>query len=272
MVTGICRICGVQKEGDVFSSWVKDTFTNYDLLIPGEIICADCLFWFDQHSTILQGKMGKDKPQKMQNYSHFIIGGVWEPVSKGNKARMTELLLGEQFPEMASIAVSGQKHVAFRARRNPAGQLSGWVQFEETPIWIEQDKFRGLLAVIEELYSGFSKAEIETGKYFPPRIIKFGMDRWQILEKQIQPIRTTVIFQLALFLAQRSEDGNEQGDGSGAPGDYLSGDSWGLQESLSDDNLGAIRERNSLSGVHVQSGEIYQLDLFPSAGEPGQTG
>jgi hypothetical protein len=38
---------------------------------------------------------------------------------------MLELLTTFPFPELAAIAESGQKHIIFRAPRNPAGQASG---------------------------------------------------------------------------------------------------------------------------------------------------
>jgi hypothetical protein len=271
---GICRICGSEGEGELFDGWVRDTFTNWPDLMPGEIICDGCAFWFDQRAAELQRRMGKDKPQRMQNYSHFVVGGQWEPVSKGDKPRMAALLLGETFPEMAAIAVSGQKHIAFRARRNPPGQGAGWVQFEEQAVWVERDKLRDLLAAAEKLYAVFSKGEIETGRYFPARILQFGMAAWYALEEQIKPIRATTIFQLALFLAQRSEEdnGDEQGDGGDAAQDHLAGDTRRLQKPLPHDDPGAVRERNPGGGVHVQPGKVYQLDLFAAASGPGEDG
>lgn len=156
-----CAICGNDSQGTPFDDWVRDTFTNFDRLQPGEIICDDCKFWFEQKSEELQLRMGKDKPQKMQNYSHFIVDGEWIPVGKGDKRRIAALLLGGKMPEMAAIAISGQKHIAFRARRNPPGQNAGWVQFEERAVWIEQKRLRDVLEVIERLYAVFSKSEIE---------------------------------------------------------------------------------------------------------------
>lgn len=262
---GICRICGDEANGIRFSDWVKDTFTNHDLLRPGEIICDRCLFWFDQRSVELQERMGKDKPQKMQNYSHFVMDGKWEPVGKGDKRRMAALLLDSTFPEMAAIAVSGQKHLAFRARRNPPGQAGGWVQFEEQEVWIEQKKLREVLHWVETLYQEFTKGEIESGQYAPRRIMAFGVDRWKILEEQIKPIRSTELFQLALYLAQRSEDGNGKefaSDDGDAVEDHLERDSIGLQEPVSDDDLESIRERDSERSVHGKPGEVRQYTLF----------
>jgi hypothetical protein len=268
----ICRICGNDGIGSEWSSWVSDTFTNYDLLLPGEIICDDCRFWFGQKSDELQRRMRKDKPQKMQNYSHFIIGGEWRPVGKGDKSAMAQILTTPPFPEMAAVAVSGQKHLAFRARRNPPGGSAGWVQYEEQAVWVIQDDLRGLLKSIEALYAGFSKSEIESGRYFPQRILRFGVDRWQELEACIKHKRSTVIFSLALFMAQRSEDGNDEGAGGSTSQVDLAGRTAGIQEPLPDDDLGAIRERNPQRGIHERRGAVHQLSMFPSGGENREHG
>lgn len=264
---GICRICGNEYDGESFDEWVRDTFTNYDNLHPGDVICDNCLFWFEQKSVELQLRMGKDKPQKMQNYCHFLLGGEWYPVGKGDKRKMTEILLSGPFPELAAIAVSGQKHIAFRARHNNPGQSAGWVQFEEQRVWVEQEQLANILSWVEELYTTFAKSEIESGRYSPRRIMAFGIDRWEALENQIKLIRQTTNFQLALFLAQRSENGNEQqGDDGDAAQDHLEGDTKGLQEPLQDDDLGAVRERDQKRSLHRKPGEVHQLNLFAIAG------
>jgi hypothetical protein len=263
---GVCRFCGNAGEGESFTEWVRDTFTNHDLLVPGEIVCNICSFWFEQRSTELQQRMGKDKPQKMQNYSHFVVGGEWKPVSKGNKPEMRRLLTNVPFPELAAIAVSGQKHVAFRARRNSPGQAAGWVQFEEQSVWVDQTQLTGLLDVVEALYQGFSKEEIERGEYFPNRIMTFGIEKWQELEEQLRPERGRVIFALALFLAQRSDDGTgDQEAGSGPAESNLERGAGRLQAPVPDEHLGAVSEPGSGSGLYRQPGEVRQLSLF----EPG---
>ena len=266
-INGICRVCGKHGEGQEFQSWVKDTFTNYDALVPGDIICAGCLFWFDQHSVCLQKIIDKDKPQKMQNYSHFIVDGTWIPLSKGNKKGMKELLVSAPFPELAAIADSGQKHIAFRARRNPPGQISGWVQFEEQAIWVDPPKLISLLAIIEELYIVFNKAEIGSGDYSPNRIRDFGVDRWLVLEDIIKIQRETPLFKLALFLAQRSDEDERSNSGIATNDNdptqiYLGGSAGRLQEPVSDDDLGTVRERDSSGSIYKQPAEIYQYNLF----------
>lgn len=303
---GQCRFCGQASEGVAFDKWVKPTFTDFDKLQGGEIVCNACLFFFEEDSEQLTQYAGKwwatepeaitanldrvqawqkknktDKlpsakdikiesiwngfavPQRMRNYSHFIVNGEWTPLSKGNKAQMRELLLGGVFPELAAIADSGQKHIVFRATRNPAGSKAGWVQFEEQRLYLIPAELRGLLEVVEKLYAEFSKGEIETGDYFGQRILKFGLERWQELEEQIKSQRGKPLFSLTLFLAQRSDDvsGNTEQSGGLAESD-LARDASGLQEPLSHDDLDTVREPGKKRDVHKQSGEVHQPTLF----------
>jgi hypothetical protein len=261
---GQCKFCGQASEGLAFEKWVKLTFTDFDKLQVGEIVCNDCLFFFDEASAELAERMNKEKPQRMRNYSHFIVNGEWTPLSKGNKAQMRELLLGDVFPELAAIADSGQKHIVFRATRNTTGSKAGWVQFEEQKLYLKPDELRGLLAPVEKLYEEFSKVEIESGDYAGYRILKFGMYRWLELENQIKAMRGKAIFSLALFLAQRSDDGKSgnQEQGGGLAESNLEGNASGLQEPLSDDDLDAVREPSQKRGIHKQSGKVHQPTLF----------
>lgn len=195
---GMCRTCGDPGRGIRFSDWVKDGFTNHDLLRTGDIVCHACLFCFDDRSLALQQITGKEKPQKFRNYSHFVVDGKWIALSKADKATMRGLLA--RSPSVAIIADSGQKHLAFRAR-------PGWWQFEEfcfLPCW---DKVSELFLPIEQLINGgFSKGEIESGDYALYRIHKFGMARWHSLTQPLLAIRKTIYFQLALFLSQKAVD------------------------------------------------------------------
>lgn len=266
---GACRICGRSSTGIPFGLWVKDTFTDHDKLLPGQIVCNYCLYWFDERSADLASRVGKDKPQRMRNYSHFIRREEWFPVSKGDKPRMRELLLGDPFPELAVIAESGQKHLVFRAVRNQPGSRAGWVQFEEQRLWVEPAELRALLEIVEELYAVFSKSEIESGDYSMGRIAKFGMERWMDLDGRIKGERGKPLFALAIFLAQRKEgdgDGRETSEGGGAVGADLEGNAGRLQEPLPADDLGAVREPGTERGVHQQPGEVSQLSLFETGG------
>lgn len=238
----MCRFCGSDGTGILFAAWVKPTFTDHDKLWPGDFVCQDCLFWLDEASVVLQARMGKERPQRMRNYSHFVVNGEWIPLSKGDKARMRDLLLTFPFPEMAAVAESGQKHIVFRARRNPPGQTAGWVQFEEHSLWLEPSEMKAILATVEELYQGFSKTEIASGRYAPSRILKFGLAEWQKQEQQIGRQRGSLLLQLALFLAQKkgdNGDGNTQ-DGRRVVGNSLAGDTAAFQKPLSAHDMGTV--------------------------------
>lgn len=259
----ICRICGNRAvKGQPFDEWVRPTFTDWDKLVPGDAICSDCLFWFEEQSEELARRVGKEKPQRMRNYSHFIVAGEWIPLSKGDKGRMQVLLLGEPFPELAAIAMSGQKHIAFRAQRNPPDAKAGWVQVEEQALYLNPEELRSLLCAVEALYTGFSKSEIETGDYAGYRILKYGLEEWQALETEVAPQRGSLLFALALFLAQKGQaGGRNKRAGYRAVGDSMAGDPGGLQEPLPDEYLAAVRGSAPQRGLHEQPGQMCQLAL-----------
>lgn len=206
-----CCICSSRTDnGTSFQDWVKDTFTDFDKLHPGDTLCNDCAFWFNERSTELAEKTGKDKPQRIRNYSHFIKSGTWTPLSKANKHEMQRLLLNGPFPELAIIADSGQKHIAFRARRNPTGGVVGWVQFEESSVWVEPEMLSVITVLIQEMLSIFSKSEIHSGRYDTRRIIQYGTEAWTKQEDELKHWRGQRIFDLAIFLSQKQEEHDDQ--------------------------------------------------------------
>lgn len=253
----ICRICGNDGEGMLFDEWVRPTFTDHDKLQAGDIICDKCLFWFDERSEELARRVGKEKPQRMRNYSHFVVDGEWIPLSKADKARMAELLLGEPPPELAIVAVSGQKHLAFRAR-------PGWWQIEEQSVQPFPELLARLLEQVEALYAVFSKSEIGSGNYAGHRILKFGLAEWRELETQIAPWRGTVQLELALFLAQKKET---ESDGIAREierdaGDHLARRTGRVQEPLPHDDMDAVRGPYQERGLHQQPEQVHQLSMF----------
>lgn len=269
-MTDICRFCGQPGEGQPFAKWVKPTFTDHDKLQPGNIVCHDCLFWFEESSQELARIAGKDKPQRMRNYSHFIIKGQWVPLSKGDKPRMIDLLLGHSFPELAAIAESGQKHIVFRARRNPQGSQAGWVQFEEQSLWVEPDDLRFWLGLVGPMLGVFSKKEIKSGNYLPHRVLEFGFDQWQANEAKIKSQRGSLFFDLIIFLAQKKEtetDERNTGSSGNATGHHLAGDRQRLQESLPANDLATIRGHGQGKRLHQQPGKVRQLALFEDGGD-----
>lgn len=207
---GTCRFCGREGEGVPFEEWVKPTFTDWDKLVPGGIVCNDCLFWFQEKSEGLARRMGKEKPQKMRTYSHFIVNGEWTPLSKAQKEEMFRLLTSTPFPELAVVSRSGQKHLVFRAPRNAAGSRSGWVQFEEQTIFVRPEDLREMVCHLSRMVEVFSKGEIESGKYAQNRIRRYGLGEFLRDEGVVKAWRGRPLFSLALFLVQK---GGEYGCG-----------------------------------------------------------
>lgn len=264
--TGVCRICGDTEQGIPFAKWVADTFTNHDQLLPGDIICAICQFAFAQGSDHLAARAGKDKPQKMQNYSHIVLHGEWHPLHKGQKAEILTLL--RQSPELVAISTSGQKHVVFRAR-------PGWWQVEEQCVAPNLPALDACLDLIAKLYRIMSKTEIETGNYSPGRAMQYalayGVHDLLATEAALKAWRGTAYFDLALYLAQKEEednglerlpDGVSHGVTDANP--PMAGTRDSLQTTLRPQHLGAIREQYQGSGLHQQDEQVLQLDLWSS--------
>jgi hypothetical protein len=262
---GTCCVCGLPGVGLSFGDWVRRTFTDWDKLVPGDILCQPCQFSFCERSELLAARVGKEKPQRMRNYSHFVAGGEWVPLSKGDKARMAHILLYES-PEVAVIAQSGQKHILPWA-------VPGTVQFELTCIR-DRHGLGPLLAKIETLYDGgLSKGEIETGDYAQHRVLRFGTALWRELEAELRPMRGTALFALALFLAQKTEkgEGDDTGitdkgaqDVRGAAGDHLARDTDGLQSPLCTGDMAAVPGGSGIERLHErrEPEHVRQLPLL----------
>ena len=262
-LSGVCRGCGETGIGLPFGEWVRTTFTDWDKLVPGEIICHACQFAFGEASSELAQRVGKDKPQRMRNYSHFVVAGEWSPLSKADKPRMTALLLAE--PEVAIVAISGQKHIIFRAQ-------PGWWQIEEQSVFPFPVELAGLLPLVGELYAGgLSKAEIATGRYSTVRLMRFepGIARWREIEARIRPLRGALRLELALFLVQKEKDDSDGQirDRPGPVDPNLAGYSDRLQEPVSAQNLAAVRGQYPFSSLHRQPESFRQQSLFEIAGE-----
>jgi hypothetical protein len=202
---GQCRTCGTQGDGILFSSWVRDTFTDHDKLKSGEIVCAACQFCFTDRNKELARALGLDGVQRMRNYSHFVVNGVWTPLSKGAKPRMRELFAAS--PEVAVIATSGQKHIIFRC-------APGRWQVEEATHRPFPDALNWAISPVDALLAHeFSKAEIRTGQYIQRRVLAvFAL--WREMEAIIKPLRGSPAFDLALFLAQSPKKEEEEADGT----------------------------------------------------------
>jgi len=260
---GICRVCGAVRKGELFHKWVRPTFTDHDKLLDGDIVCNACLFCFDEQNLELTRRIGKDKPQRMRNYSHFVLNGEWLPLSKGDKDGMIRILA--QRPETAVIATSGQKHIIFRA------QL-GWWQIEEQRSLPFPDTLFHLLGIVELMYSdGFSKGEIETGRYNQKRMLDFGLNRFMRLENELKPVRGALPLELAVFLSQKRKLDEYGRLPAGIPYSLeaahpaLARDSGRLQTEVRPEYMAAVRGQPQSRRVYGETEQVRQLNLFETS-------
>jgi hypothetical protein len=259
-----CWLCGGPAyESIPVKDWVKSTFTDYHAA-QGDYeagVCVACVWATQYKCEELQLKVGKDKPQNMPAYSHFVVSGQWHVYSKAQKAKMLALLVSSRgLPIVACVTESGQKHQSFKARVNPSGQSAGWVMFETQHVWLDQAKFSELLSHVQALYNArFSKVAIQTGGYtFYP---DSDLALWRQHEFAIRSQRGSALFNLAVYLVQKEENENERGivrsDHAGDTG-AMARNRPGIQEPVRTDHLDSVRGTNQVRGEHNQ-----QLALLP---------
>jgi len=257
---GLCYLCGGEMTAGK-PAVLPQTFMDYDRVRcpESDYICDACWFSMAEQSLELARLVGKDRPQRMRNYSHFVVDGVWVPLSKGDKRGMYSLL--QQSPELAVIALSGQKHIVFKA------QPGRW-QMEEQPLLPDPERLAWLMERVEALYNGgFAKSEIESGNYSTRRIMAYGVDPWAALEAEVQGARGSALFELAMFLCQKMEEDNGQTEDSvSVCGDCVgavAGNVGGLQAPLRQSDLGPVPGAARRRGADDQQpGPVRQLTLF----------
>ncbi len=188
-----CWLCGGQTggKGQPTKKAIKPTFNDRDKAKGphySKSVCTGCAFCLSFAT--------------LRNYSIVATeSGLLHP----SRVEMRELLLNPPEPPFVfCIATSGQKHLTFRAQ--VAYGRDGYpVQMEETRLCMERNVFREWLEVVELLYTVFSKAEILSGQYNQNRIKQFGLLRFQMMEAPIASHRGNRLFDLAVFVAQKTE-------------------------------------------------------------------
>lgn len=189
---GTCRITGAKSHGILFSKWVKDTFNDWNSILPGSIISNEALFCFDEASEILKKKTGKDKLQRFRSYSHIIHNNEWFCLTKADKPQIFNLI--SNGASLVCLAESGQKHILFKHR-------PGFWQIENDFVYPDIDKFIVLHSHMCNLFAaGFSQQEIISGQYKNFRIIKAGHELWSHYENLINPFRGSALFDFCSFM------------------------------------------------------------------------
>ena len=206
-MAGTCWLCGCPtRHGHPRKRVIKPTFTDGNRARApwSDVVCEHCA-WALSYKSLL-------------NYS---ILATKEGLLHPSRAEVREVLLNPPEPPFVlCAATSGQRWLHFKGAIAHSKARFG-VRFEDVPVWVAPESFRALLESIEELYTAFTKAEIESGNYQVHRILRFGMKRWEELIERVAPHRKSGPFKLALFVAQREEQANGKEDEGGCTTDSI---------------------------------------------------
>lgn len=183
-----CWLCGGETGGLGIpaAGLIRPTFTNRDSARRPESrsLCAGCAFCLSHPSlrsrSILAHARGLAHPSRAE-------------------AREA-LLLPPEPPFVFCVAVSGKKHLHFRARvawsrdRYP-------VQFEDLAVEVDREVLACILSDVDLLLRAFGKEEVRTGRYRgqPPK----GADlkALAVAEERLSRFRGSRLFKLAVHVA-----------------------------------------------------------------------
>jgi len=191
-----CWLCGGKTEGKgrPIKKAIKGTFLDqpYARKKDSKSICKGCAFCLDS------------KNSSLRNYSILATEkGLQHP---GRNEWRQILFNPPDPPFLAILSVSGQKHLHFKGG---IAQDTNYypILLEEMSVVIDKKKLSHITWLVEVLYSnGFSKTEIQEGKYKQHRIMEFGISRWEELEDKLKPYRPSGLMEVALYIAQEQEN------------------------------------------------------------------
>lgn len=188
----ICWLCGGETDGKGLPTKkaIKPTFTDHPHARAqwSNSICPDCAFCLSA--------------RELRNYSTLATA---ERLSHPTRAEWREILINPPAPPfIMCLAVSGQKHLTFKAPVN-LDRERFTVLLEERPVYVNPDRLAQCIEAVEALYSYFSKDEILTGRYGQHKIKECGLAKWEQLEARVEDWRGRPLFDLAVFVAQKRE-------------------------------------------------------------------
>lgn len=188
-----CWLCGGETGGQGLpvKKAILDTFTDHDMARQpaSQSVCSGCAFCLSFLS--------------LRNYSILATQGE---LRHPTRAELRDILLNPPEPPFVlCIATSGQKWLHFKGEVSYS--RNGYpVQLEETRVYVDTSQLEHVLVLVENLYTVFSKKEILSGEYSQNRIKKFGLARFQRIEKQAATYRGQRLFELGVFVAQKREE------------------------------------------------------------------
>lgn len=203
-----CFYCGAPCDG-TRDAEIKPTFTEFSVVAePASTVrCLGCELAMREKVTI----PGKDKPQKMRNYSWLITSESVEPYNKSDVAELRRLCLDPPAPPFAlAIAVSGQKHILYHTLvcEDAAAPL---VSLEGEPISYSPTELAERLDLVTQLVAAAGKPALADG---PGTSLAIAvMDRYaddgEAMFKQWQRIWSEPLSALARFLAPPKQEASD---------------------------------------------------------------
>lgn len=213
---GVCWLCaGTTAPTRPVLGWLPESFTATPYVRAPEsgVVCEACVFLCCRTSPVpgREPKPGKLFGGNWRNYSHFGEAGVVWSASKGEKPLIRDFLCRPKAaPWFCAVAESGQKHVLPMARMNLRAGRHGVVHFEDSPLAWGEAAIKALIDTIALLDLGVTKAEVESGSYWP-RTWMAHSEAVRSFEAENARWRGGRLFDLVVFLAQRGEVEGEDG-------------------------------------------------------------
>lgn len=191
---GVCRFTGLEGVGVPFKKWVKPTFSDFDCLVPGDIVSNQAMLMFDEKSDYIRRQTGKEKLQRFRTYSHFYFEDKWHLFTKAHKKEMYAALFSDSL-ELAVMAESGQKHLVMKY------QPGTWC-LEGMIVYPDLNLLSTIHLTMQELMSmGFNQTETITGNYPSYKLLRVpSLNRWEELKTILDNHRGKGIFDIAGWL------------------------------------------------------------------------
>lgn len=209
-----CWLCGGTIDAPGWPRTVfPATFTNVNVAAApsSRTVCQACVAVSSGETWAAYAARRPDlglvtkHPISWRSYSHLVTA-TEHHCPRGPHWRRW-LLDPPDPPFVAVVAVSGQKHLLFRA----SVATSQWiypVQIEEERVVVNRERFAACLAAFEALYRlGLSKEGIATGRYHHGALVKIGPRAFHAAEAAFAPWRRDEpgLTRLAAICAAREE-------------------------------------------------------------------
>ena len=163
-------------------------------------ICQGCYISLDEKATI----PGRDKRQKTRNWSWLITATIAEPITGPSQLR--EVCLAPPEPPWAlTVAVSGQKHLIWRAPAN-VDNTTCVVQMEMQRVVYRPDQLRERLGLAMRIAAASGKLSLveDIGVGLMMRLMDAGLTEEEIsdwFDRAAEPIN-----QLAAFICPPKDE------------------------------------------------------------------